>query len=102
MSLVATALNRFGLGARPTDPEPTDPKRWAILYLGSVKAEAVLPGRDIVVVNKNGNPVDHQVSALREIEGLAMITNSAITPATARPSANSHRVATSGAPKAGA
>jgi hypothetical protein len=34
---------------------PTDPQRWAILYLGSVKAKAVLPDRDIVVVNKNGN-----------------------------------------------
>ena len=46
----------------------TDPQRWAILYLGSVKANAVLPDRDIVVVNKNGNAVDHQDSALREIE----------------------------------
>ena len=31
---------------------PADPQRWAILYLGSVKAAAVLPDRDIVVVNK--------------------------------------------------
>jgi DTW domain-containing protein len=52
---------------------PTDPQRWAILYLGSVKAEAVLPGRDVVVVNKNGNPVDHQESALREIEGIILL-----------------------------
>ena len=42
----------------------TDPQRWAILYLGSVKAKAVLPDRDMVVVNKNGNAVDHQDSAL--------------------------------------
>jgi hypothetical protein len=33
---------------------PADPQRWAILYLGSVKAAAVLPDRDIVVVNKKG------------------------------------------------
>ena len=52
---------------------PTDPQRWAILYLGSVKAETVLPGRDIVVVNKNGNAVDHQDSALREIEGIILL-----------------------------
>ena len=52
---------------------PTDPQRWAILYLGSVKAEAVLPGRDIVVVNKNGNAVDHQDSTLREIEGIILL-----------------------------
>jgi len=52
---------------------PTDPQRWAILYLGSVKAAAVLPDRDIVVVNKNGNAVDHQDSALREIEGIILL-----------------------------
>src|SRR4051812_8137597 len=32
----------------------TDPQRWAILYLGSVKAKTVAPDREIVVVNKNG------------------------------------------------
>jgi DTW domain-containing protein len=52
---------------------PTDPQRWAILYLGSVKAAAVLPDRDIVVVNKNGNAVDHQETALREIEGIILL-----------------------------
>src|SRR5882672_9827344 len=51
----------------------TDPQRWAILYLGSVKAAAVLPGREIVVVNKNGNAVDHQDQALREIEGVIVL-----------------------------
>ena len=39
---------------------PTDPQRWAILYLGSAKAAALAPDRDIVVVNKNGNAVEHQ------------------------------------------
>jgi DTW domain-containing protein YfiP len=52
---------------------PTDPQRWAILYLGSVKAAAVLPDRDIVVVNKKGNAVDRQESALREIEGVILL-----------------------------
>jgi DTW domain-containing protein len=51
----------------------TDPQRWAILYLGSVKAAAVAPDRDIVVVNKNGNAVDHQDQALREIEGIILL-----------------------------
>jgi DTW domain-containing protein len=51
----------------------TDPQRWAILYLGSVKAEAVAPGRDVVVVNKNGNAVDHQEAALRDIEGIILL-----------------------------
>jgi DTW domain-containing protein YfiP len=55
---------------------PTDPKRWAILYLGSVKADAVLPGHEIVVVNKNGNAVDHQEASLREIEGIILLDGS--------------------------
>jgi hypothetical protein len=50
-----------------------DPQRWAILYLGSVRAAAVLPDRDIVVVNRNGNAVDHQDAALREIEGIILL-----------------------------
>ena len=52
---------------------PADPQRWAILYLGSVKAAAVLPDRDIVVVNKKGTAVDHQDSALSEIEGVVVL-----------------------------
>jgi DTW domain-containing protein len=52
---------------------PTDPQRWAVLYLGSVKAAAVLPDRDIVVVSKNGNAVDRQDAALREIEGVIVL-----------------------------
>src|SRR5437763_1092909 len=30
MNSVAIALNRFGLGARPTDSQPSDPKRWLL------------------------------------------------------------------------
>jgi DTW domain-containing protein YfiP len=52
---------------------PTEPQRWAILYLGSAKAAAILPDREIVVVNKKGNAVDHQDSALREIEGIILL-----------------------------
>ena len=50
-----------------------DPQCWAVLYLGSVKAASLLPDRDIVVVNKNGNAVDHQESALRGIEGVVLL-----------------------------
>jgi DTW domain-containing protein YfiP len=51
----------------------TDPQRWAILYLGSVKAAALLPDRDIVVVNRNSKAADHQDQALREIEGIILL-----------------------------
>ena len=52
---------------------PADPRRWAILYLGSVRAAAVLPDRDIVAVNRKGNAVDDQDTALREIEGIVLL-----------------------------
>jgi DTW domain-containing protein YfiP len=52
---------------------PADPQRWAILYLGSVKAAEALPNREIVVVNKNGAAVDHQDVALRDIDGIILL-----------------------------
>jgi DTW domain-containing protein YfiP len=52
---------------------PADPRRWAILYLGSVRAAAVLPDRDIVVVDRKGNAVDDQDAALREIDGIVLL-----------------------------
>jgi DTW domain-containing protein YfiP len=51
----------------------TDPKRWAILYLGSLKAEALEPGRDIVVVSGKGEPLPDQDRALRGIEGIILL-----------------------------
>jgi DTW domain-containing protein YfiP len=50
-----------------------DPQRWAILYLGSVKAEAIAPGREIVVVDKKGEAVGDQKAALRGIEGIVLL-----------------------------
>ncbi|MCC6779053.1 MAG: DTW domain-containing protein [Hyphomicrobiales bacterium] len=52
---------------------PTDPQRWAVLYLGSVKAQAVLPDREIVVVNKSGQAVEHQDAAVRGLEGIILL-----------------------------
>src|SRR5262245_15688348 len=46
---------------------PADAQRWAVLYLGSVNAAAVLPDHEIVVVNRKGNAADRQDAALREI-----------------------------------
>lgn len=52
---------------------PAEPQRWAVLYLGSLKAEALLPDREIVVVNRKGNAVEHQDEALRGIEGIILL-----------------------------
>ncbi len=50
-----------------------DPKRWAVLYLGSSKAEALAPGRDVVVLNRKGEALPDQNAALRDIEGVILL-----------------------------
>ena len=50
-----------------------DPKKWAVLYLGSSKAEALAPGRDIVVLNRKGEALPDQDQALRDIDGVILL-----------------------------
>jgi len=50
-----------------------DPKRWAVLFLGSIKPTDFPPGRDIVVFDKQGRAVEHQDGALRGIEGVVVL-----------------------------
>lgn len=49
-----------------------DPKRWAVLHLGSVDMAALPEGRDLVVVDKDGKPVPDQERALAGIEGVVV------------------------------
>jgi DTW domain-containing protein YfiP len=51
---------------------PADPKRWAILYLGSAKPEDFPKGREVVVIDKDGRPVADQAGALAGIEGVVV------------------------------
>jgi DTW domain-containing protein YfiP len=51
----------------------TDPKRWVILYLGSLKPEMLAPGRDVVVTTGKGEPLPDQDAALRDIEGVILL-----------------------------
>src|SRR5690349_15952369 len=39
---------------------PVDPLRWAVLYLGSARAAQLLPGRDVVVLDRKGAALDDQ------------------------------------------
>jgi DTW domain-containing protein len=52
---------------------PADPHRWAVLYLGSAKAAALAPGREIVVLNRKGEPEPNQDAWLRDIEGVVLL-----------------------------
>jgi len=50
-----------------------DPHRWAVLYLGSAKAAALAPGREVVMLNRRGEPEPNQDVLLREIEGIVLL-----------------------------
>jgi DTW domain-containing protein YfiP len=52
---------------------PADPQRWAILYLGSVKAAEIAAELDIVAVNRKGEAEDDQDDALRYLEGVILL-----------------------------
>ncbi len=52
---------------------PADPKRWAVLYLGSVKAATIAPGLDVVAVDRKGLALADQDAALRDIEGVILL-----------------------------
>jgi DTW domain-containing protein YfiP len=52
---------------------PADPQRWAILYLGSAKAAALAPDREVVMLNRKGEPERNQDALLRDIEGVVLL-----------------------------
>jgi DTW domain-containing protein len=51
---------------------PADPKRWAVLYLGSARAAEAAPGREVVVLDRKGAADDDQ-TVLRDIEGIVLL-----------------------------
>ena len=55
---------------------PADPKRWAVLYLGSARAGELGSGREIVVLDRKGEAARDQDAALAEIEGIVLLDGS--------------------------
>jgi DTW domain-containing protein YfiP len=52
---------------------PADPKRWAILYLGSMRPEDFPSGQDVVVLDKKGVPHPDQAAGLANIDGVVVL-----------------------------
>jgi len=50
-----------------------DPSRWAVLYLGSVKAADLDTDAEIVAINRKGELKQHQRSILADIEGVVLL-----------------------------
>lgn len=55
---------------------PVDPHRWAVLHLGSARPARLAPDRDILVLNRKGEPEPHQDKLLRDIEGIVLLDGS--------------------------
>lgn len=55
---------------------PADPRRWAILYLGSARPAELAPGRDIVVLDGKGQPPPDQEGALAALDGIVVLDGS--------------------------
>jgi DTW domain-containing protein len=55
---------------------PAEPRRWAVLYLGSAKAAELGRGRDIVVLDRRGAALADQNAALAGIEGVVVLDGS--------------------------
>lgn len=50
---------------------PADPKKWAVLYLGSAKVPPTLG--EVVALDRKGNPVADQAKALGDLEGVIVL-----------------------------
>ncbi len=55
---------------------PADPRRWAVLYLGSVRPRAFGLGHDVVAVDRQGAPETDQRAMLRDLDGAVLLDGS--------------------------
>jgi DTW domain-containing protein YfiP len=64
---LSRALAGVGLG------RPADPKRWAVLYLGSARPAALGLQREVVALDGRGEPAADQEAMLRALEGVVLL-----------------------------
>jgi len=55
---------------------PADPRRWVVAYLGSTRPKTSAPERDVVPVDRRGEPVANQQFALRDLDGVVLLDGS--------------------------
>lgn len=51
---------------------PADPKRWAILHLGASRPADFPKGKDVLVLDRKGAPVEDQGDSLSDIDGIVV------------------------------
>ena len=55
---------------------PADPKRWAVLYLGSARPAAFGLEREVIALDRQGKPAADQDAAVRGLEGVVLLDGS--------------------------
>ena len=58
--------------ARPLG-RAADPHRWAVLYLGAARPEAMRPPRDIALLDRGGMPLADPAAILEGIDGMVLL-----------------------------
>jgi DTW domain-containing protein YfiP len=52
---------------------PADPGRWGVLYLGSARPAALMPEREVIVLDRRGEPVAEPGAILRRLQGVVLL-----------------------------
>jgi DTW domain-containing protein YfiP len=52
---------------------PADPRRWGVLYLGSVRPAALSPDREVLLLGRNDEPVPDPAAILRNLDGVILL-----------------------------
>ncbi len=55
---------------------PADPRRWAVLYLGPTRPRAFGLQRDVIAVDRHGQPAADQEAMLRDLDGAILLDGS--------------------------
>ena len=55
---------------------PADPRRWAVLYLGSARPRGFAPHGDVVALDSHGEPAADQAAMLRDLDGAVLLDGS--------------------------
>lgn len=53
-----------------------EPKRWAVLYLGSARPMEIAAGRELLLLDRKGEPLPDQARAVAEVDGIILLDGS--------------------------
>ncbi len=56
--------------------QPADPRRWAVLYLGSMRPRAFGLEHDLIALDRHGQPAADQEEMLRDLDGAILLDGS--------------------------